>query len=181
VGSTSKHGRAVIDPNNPSALGICDRCGFLFNLRALRWQMQWVGTTVQNVHLRVCSSCYDTPQEQLRAIVLPPDPMPVNQPRTEPFDIDERNDLTLRAPVGFPQMFSAYSSVSFALSTTSTLVAEFLAEVEIIISMTAGFMIAPAFEGTASFAVELFVPPRYILTEDDDFLVTEGGDRLITE
>lgn len=33
----------------------------------------------------------DRPQDQLRAIVLPADPVPISQPRTEPFFNDETN------------------------------------------------------------------------------------------
>ena len=37
----------------------------------------------------VCDPCYDTPQNQLRAIILPADPMPIVNPRTEQFAQDE--------------------------------------------------------------------------------------------
>jgi len=36
----------------------------------------------------VCDDCYDTPQEQLRTIVLPADPQPVDDPRPERYNID---------------------------------------------------------------------------------------------
>ncbi len=78
-------GRAEIDPFAPQALGICDRCGFQYNLRALRYQYQWAGDTMINLHLRVCDRCHDVPQEQLRIIRLPPDPLPVMDPRPEDF------------------------------------------------------------------------------------------------
>jgi hypothetical protein len=42
-----------------------------------------------NKRLLVCNTCYDEPQEQLRAIVVPADPMPINQPRVEPYMWDE--------------------------------------------------------------------------------------------
>ena len=57
----------------PDAFAVCDRCGMWHNLIALRWQVEWRGTTLQNIRLLVCSSCYDTPQEQLRTIGLPPE------------------------------------------------------------------------------------------------------------
>jgi len=46
----------------------------------------------------VCPPCMDIPQEQLRAIVLPADPVPVTQPRTEPFLNDETDYRVTAAP-----------------------------------------------------------------------------------
>lgn len=42
-----------------------------------------------NIRLLVCAPCYDRPQENLRAIVVPADPVPIKNPRTEPFVDDE--------------------------------------------------------------------------------------------
>lgn len=81
-----QHGRASINARSPKALGVCDRCGALYNLNALQWQFEWAGTKLQNLRLLVCKSCLDVPQEQLRTIVLPPDPVPVMNPRPEPYD-----------------------------------------------------------------------------------------------
>lgn len=79
------HGSARIDPRNPSALGICDRCSFLYNLRDLSYQFAWAGTKLINTRLRVCKKCLDRPNEQLRARILPPDPVPVADPRPENY------------------------------------------------------------------------------------------------
>ena len=82
-------GRAIVDPTNPAAHGICDRCGFRFNHNRLRWQFDWRGTKLQNLRILVCDSgCYDVPQEQLRSIVLPPDPVPIMNPRPEQYDVE---------------------------------------------------------------------------------------------
>jgi hypothetical protein len=43
--------------------------------------MDWRGATLQNIQLMVCERCYDVPQQQLRAITLPADPVPVRNPR----------------------------------------------------------------------------------------------------
>jgi hypothetical protein len=83
-----KHGHAQVDPNNPRAFGICDRCGFQYNLHKLQWQYQWAGTMLVNRQFLVCDTCLDTPQPQLRAIILPPDPMPIFNARPEPYAID---------------------------------------------------------------------------------------------
>jgi len=85
----SRSGRARTSSSNPQAFGVCDRCGFWYNLVNLRWQYDWRGATMQNIRLLVCNTCYDTPQEQLRAIVLPADPTPVVNPRVEPYAWDE--------------------------------------------------------------------------------------------
>jgi hypothetical protein len=42
-----------------------------------------------NKRILVCDTCYDEPQEQLRAIVLPADPVPIINPRVEPYAWDE--------------------------------------------------------------------------------------------
>lgn len=125
MGSTSRYGRATINPNDPNALGICDRCGFLYNLRTLRWQMEWCGTTMQNLHLRVCSRCWDVPQEQLRTIILPPDPPSVRDPRTEPFFIDQVNELTLSKVIGKPYMLLAESTMVCEIDSGLGIVAAF--------------------------------------------------------
>lgn len=115
MGSTSRTGRAVINPTAPSALGICDRCGFQYNLRDLRHQYDWCGTRMQNLQIKVCATCYDRPQEQKRTIILPPDPLPVSGPRTEPFFLDEINHLTLRAPIGKTPWLRGVGSIETVL------------------------------------------------------------------
>lgn len=84
-----QHGRARVDPSNPSAFGSCDRCGFLHNLNDLVWQFEWRGTQLQNTRFRVCRICLDVPQEQLRAKLLGPDPLPVPNPRPEMYAEEE--------------------------------------------------------------------------------------------
>jgi hypothetical protein len=85
----SKFGRAKVSAKSPAAFAICDRCSLGYNLVDLQWQYDWRGTSLQNLQLRVCKRCLDTPQSQLRAITLPADPVPVWQPRPENFDAAE--------------------------------------------------------------------------------------------
>ena len=92
MGYASQAGRARTSARNPQAHAICDRCGFRYNHVDLRWQYDWRGATIQNIRLLVCSPCYDTPQEQLRAIVVPADPVPINQPRIQDFVTAETNN-----------------------------------------------------------------------------------------
>ncbi len=91
-------GRARTNPRNPSAFAVCDRCSIWHNHKDLQWQYDWRGATIQNVRILVCNTCLDVPQEQLRAIVVPPDPMPIMQPRTEYFVGDETNYRAISAP-----------------------------------------------------------------------------------
>ena len=44
-----------------------------------------------NIRLLVCDTCYDAPQEQLRAIVVPADPVPIVNPRIQDFVTAETN------------------------------------------------------------------------------------------
>jgi hypothetical protein len=46
---------------------------------------------LQNTRLLVCRSCLDTPQEQLRAFVLPADPVPIVNARVQDFDAAASN------------------------------------------------------------------------------------------
>jgi len=85
MGFSSLSGRARTSPSNPQAHGICDRCGFRFNHVDLKFQYDWRGSTLQNIQLLVCGTCYDRPQDQLRAITLPADPVPISNPRVQDF------------------------------------------------------------------------------------------------
>jgi hypothetical protein len=84
-------GRARTSAKKPQAHAICDRCGFRYNFVDLRWAMDWRGPTIKNLYILVCGSCYDTPQEQLRAIVLPADPEPIINARVQDFTVAENN------------------------------------------------------------------------------------------
>jgi len=92
MGYASLSGRAKTSATNPQAHAICDRCGFRYNLVNLRWQYDWRGTSLQNIRLLVCNPCYDEPQQQLRAIVVPADPVPVANPRVQDFVTAETNN-----------------------------------------------------------------------------------------
>lgn len=85
------HGRARVSSRNPNAFGICDRCGFLFNHNRLQWQFDWAGAGLINKRILVCSECLDVPQEQLRAIVVTADPVPIQNPRTQDYPTAETN------------------------------------------------------------------------------------------
>ena len=85
----SKAGRAVANARNPRAFAVCDRCGLWNQHHKLSWQWDWAGAGMVNKQILVCPRCTDRPQDQLRAIILPADPLPIQNPRTEPFFADE--------------------------------------------------------------------------------------------
>lgn len=98
MGYASKAGRAKTSATNPQAHAICDRCGFRYNHVNLRWQFDWRGTSLQNIKMLVCDPCYDEPQQQLRAIVVPADPVPIQNPRLQDFVTAETDYLTTSVP-----------------------------------------------------------------------------------
>lgn len=89
------HGKyAVVNPRNPEAFAVCDRCGFWRNRSALVWQTQWAGQQIFSTGVLVCEDrCFDTPNEQLRTIILPPDPPPIQNARPPNFTYEENGPL----------------------------------------------------------------------------------------
>lgn len=87
------HGKARVDLHKPQAHAICDRCGFRYLHAQLSWDAQWIGPRLQNLRFLVCPSCRDKPQEQLRTIVLPPDPVAIMNARPENF-VDATNPIS---------------------------------------------------------------------------------------
>ena len=104
----SRSGRARTSPSNPQAHAICDRCGFRYNHAQLKWQYDWRGASLMNIRLLVCDLCYDEPQQQLRTIVIPADPVPIVNPRIQDFVVAETNNRftsgqnTVNAQTGIP-------------------------------------------------------------------------------
>lgn len=108
MGYASRSGRARTSARNPQAFAICDRCAIWYNHVNLRWQYDWAGASLINKRILVCNTCYDEPQQQLRAIIIPADPTPIVNPRVEPYAWDEidRRQLsgynTTNAQTGIP-------------------------------------------------------------------------------
>lgn len=94
MGYASKLGRARINARSPQAAAICDRCGFAYNHTDLRQQMDWRGASLANLKIMVCPKCYDVPQQQLRSIIVPADPIPVQNPRIQDYVAAETNYRT---------------------------------------------------------------------------------------
>lgn len=92
------HGRARVNARNPRAFAICDRCGFLYNHVNLQWQFDYAGASLINKRILVCNDCYDTPQNQLRSIVLPSDPNPIMNARVQDYVQAETNYIVTTQP-----------------------------------------------------------------------------------
>lgn len=79
-------GRAKVSQTWPEAFGVCDFCGFQYNLKDLRWEMDWRGPRITNLRFLVCETCLDKPQMNgQRTYILPPDPVPVMNARPEMY------------------------------------------------------------------------------------------------
>jgi hypothetical protein len=74
-----------IDTDNPEALGICDYTGFVFPRKDLVRQMEWRGEDLVWTGFYVGRPFADKPNEQNRTPILPPDPVPVLEPRPQFF------------------------------------------------------------------------------------------------
>ena len=89
MGYASRSGRAQTSSRNPRSFGVCDRCAIWYNRDQLNWQMDWAGASLINKRMLVCDMCMDTPQQQLRAIIIPADPVPISNPRVEQYALSE--------------------------------------------------------------------------------------------
>lgn len=55
---------------------------------------------LQNLRILVCTqTCLDVPQPQLRTIILPPDPVPVSNPRPELYRVEVPSYISTLAGV----------------------------------------------------------------------------------
>jgi hypothetical protein len=75
--------------------------------------MQYAGPTLVNTGWLVCETCLDEPNPGLRTVVIPPDPIAVDNPRFEPWLIEESlNVFSINQPV-------AAANLSHKLGITS--------------------------------------------------------------
>ncbi len=76
-----------VNAKSPDAAAICDGCGFLVNHGHLREKKEYRGgTTPVGIGLYVCASCDDVPNPYFSKLVLAPDPVPVDNPRSPAAD-----------------------------------------------------------------------------------------------
>ena len=92
MGYGSIAGRCNADPDNPISQVVCDRCGIWTPHNRMQFQHDYRGKTLANIRIFVCDVCLDPPQPQLKPRVIPPDPLPTPNARTEPYVYDESNN-----------------------------------------------------------------------------------------
>lgn len=85
------HGRAKIDAYNPKAVAVCDKCQFKYNRIDLVWQQEYRGNNLMKTGFLVCKTCLDVPYQGRRPIIIPADPVPILNPRTEPLLLEENS------------------------------------------------------------------------------------------
>ena len=104
-----------VNATNPEAAAQCDRCGFWYQRSKLMWQVYWAGTQLYNNGVLVCEDCMDRPNEQLRTIILPPDPPPDINARTPNYAYQEQTPIVLQfagiGPGGSPPWGSGPQSL----------------------------------------------------------------------
>ena len=62
----------------PFPWAYCDRCGMRYLHQDLEYQFDFRGNKLANLRILVCRrTCIDVPQDQLRVVVIGPDPIPV--------------------------------------------------------------------------------------------------------
>jgi hypothetical protein len=113
--------RARVDPQDPSAWAECDLCGNLWNRRALTFQYEWAGTHLYNTGSLRCPKCIDVPQEQLRTILLPPDPPPILNARVTNFAFEERTPLLAQQQPTSPKQPWGYGPMMILTDQTGTI------------------------------------------------------------
>ncbi len=86
--------RADVDNERERVWTTDDRDGFINNKNKMKWQFEWAGSQLINKKLLVSQSNLDEPQQQLRTLVLPADPVPKQFARPENYVVDETDWLT---------------------------------------------------------------------------------------
>lgn len=94
MGTFAPRGHAKLDPRSPLAFANCESCGFLYRRVDLREQSEWRGNKLLPTGFLRCDTCWDVPNPTLRPIVLPPDPVPVLNPRAESVTVGITMDET---------------------------------------------------------------------------------------
>ncbi len=111
--------RAATDPHSPRAWATSDRNGMINNHENLEWQYEWAGTSLINKRILVSPDELDVPQEQLRTIILPPDPPAIIYARPENYDIDEESSTNYTAEDGVSE-YVTEDSAAFAVFYVSS-------------------------------------------------------------
>jgi hypothetical protein len=121
MGSFAPKGHATVDPQAPAAFAICECCGFQYNHRDLAWNMQWHGRELRSTGHLHCPTCLDVPNPQLRPFVLPPDPVPILNPRAERTHVHvPHGDMVIGAEPGAMDVGVAFLQVHGEIAAVET-------------------------------------------------------------
>lgn len=82
------HSQAYASQTRPEAWGQCDRCNRTYLHKNLTFQKKWQGIQLANLFVLVCWECYDKPQENIRTLIIPPDPIPIMNARPEQYSAE---------------------------------------------------------------------------------------------
>lgn len=122
----ARYSHASVNSQSPEAFATCDRCGFVRNHRDLAWQYDWRGPRLQNLRILVCQDkCYDAPQQNgQRTIVLPPDPIPIMNPRPDPHMFMGQSSSPDPSQSGSPNVLATESSNPLTTESSQYLTTE---------------------------------------------------------
>jgi hypothetical protein len=116
----TRYTHASVSADTPRALGTCDRCGFVYNRDRLAWQLDWRGPRMQNLRILVCPTCMDAPQQNgQRVIILPPDPVPIMNPRPDPHMFMGQSSSPDTTQTGAPTVIATEGSDPLVTETSS--------------------------------------------------------------
>ena len=120
---------APLNSRSPEPWGFCDRCNLLYPLHELVFQLDYRGNNLQNLQIRVCTrTCLDIPQDQLRPIIIGPDPVPLRDPR--PGFWPQQENAGGVPPVPSPQLLGwgqgAYSGGAYSIGGPTLGFADFI-------------------------------------------------------
>lgn len=82
--------RATVNTSgHEDSFAICDLCGFLWNHSRLSFQWDYGGAELINLGILVCPDCLDIPFLPRKTILLPADPIPIENPRPPSYTQQE--------------------------------------------------------------------------------------------
>lgn len=108
----SRHLHAKVSRSAPRALGVCDLCGKVTNHDTLEWQQEWAGYRLMRTGFLRCQPCIDKPQPQLRTFILPPDPVPIKDPRPGEYSTMVISSNIIGPSDAFGSLFSDQAQIS---------------------------------------------------------------------
>jgi hypothetical protein len=187
----SQAGRARTSASRPQAHAICDRCGFRYNFVDLQWQYEWRGAALLNIKILVCKDCLDTPQENVRSIIVPPDPLPIVNARVQDFDAAANDyfallqggstDPATGLPVSSPNTIVTDAGIALARQSIGRPTGrQIIGQAPLVAGLTWGAALTPislSSNGSKTVSMTFGVTPKGLAT-GSQVGVMGSGDRL---